>query len=198
MKRANIVKEARLTHVIASALLLLSGMFLLIWHRELGELTIRWLLGANFVVTGAARLLGYFANDLYRLAFQYDLGMGGLCVILGVLIFISPEKVLESLPYVFGTYVIIDGLLKLQTAFDAKAFGMRKWIGLLISAALVCVCGVMVLVGSALWSRMVMIAIALVMDGAENIWNTMATVRVRAKKRSTFEALLPEQHNVSI
>ena len=46
--------------------------------------------------------------------------------------------------------------------------------------------------------RMVMIAIALVMDGAENIWNTMATVRVRAKKRSTFEALLPEQHNVSI
>ena len=193
MKRANIGKEARLTHVIASALLLLSGVFLLIWHRE-GELAIRWLVGANFVVTGAARLLGYFSNDLYRLAFQYDLGMGGLCVILGVLIFISPEKVLESLPYVFGTYVIIDGLLKLQTAFDAKAFGMRKWIGLLISAALVCVCGIMVLIGSALWSRMVMIGTALVADGAENIWHTMATVRVRTKKnRRQFEDLLSEQ-----
>lgn len=194
MKRANIVKEARLTHVITSALLLLSGIFLLIWHRELGAVTIRWLVGANFVVTGVARLMGYFSNDLYRLAFQYDLGMGGLCVILGVLIFISPEKALESLPYVFGTYVIIDGLLKLQTAFDAKAFGMRTWVGLLVSAALVCVCGILVLVGSALWSRMVMIGTALVADGAENIWHTMATVRVRTKSRRRFEDLLSDRN----
>ena len=191
MKRANIVKEARITHVVASALLLLSGRFLLI-QPELGSIAARWLVGANFIVIGAARILGYFANDLYRLAFQYDLAMGGLCTILGVLIFICPDSVLESLPFVFGTYVIMDGLLKLQTAFDAKAFGMKTWVGLLVSAALVGVCGIVVLIGSTLWSRMIMMGVALVADGAENIWHTMATVRVRAKKKDRYEDLLAD------
>ena len=67
MKRANIVKEVRLIHVIVSALLFLSGIFLISWP-DIGGVAARWLVGANLILTGSARLLGYFANDLYRLA----------------------------------------------------------------------------------------------------------------------------------
>lgn len=191
MKRANIVKEVRIIHVIVSALLFFSGVFLITWP-DIGGIAARWLVGANLILTGAVRTLGYFSNDLYRLAFQYDLAIGGLSTILGVLIFMYPNNVPELLPYVLGTYIILDGLFKLQTAFDAKQFGMKKWIGLLVSAAAVSVCGIAVLVGATAWDRVILSGVALAVDAAENIWNTMATVRVRAKGKDRFEDLLEE------
>lgn len=193
MKRANIVKEVRIIHVIVSALLFFSGIFLIAWP-DIGGIAARWLVGANFVLTGAVRILGYFSNDLYRLAFQYDLAIGGLSAILGVLIFMYPDNVPELLPYVLGTYIILDGLFKLQTAFDARQFGMKKWIGLLISAAAVSVCGIAVLVGATAWDRVILSGVALAVDAAENIWNTMATVRIRAKGKDRFEDLLEENN----
>lgn len=189
MKRANIVKEVKIIHVIVSALLFFSGVFLIVWP-DIGGVAARWLVGANFIVTGVVRVLGYFSNDLYRLAFQYDLALGGFAVILGILIFIYPDKVTELLPYVLGTYIILDGLFKLQTAFDAKQFGMKKWVGLLSSAIAVSVCGIAVLVGATAWDRVILSGLALAVDAAENIWNTMGTVRVRAKDKERFEELL--------
>ncbi len=189
MKRANIVKEVKIIHVVVSALLLLSGLFLAIWP-DFGKLAARWLVGANFVLVGSIRVLGYFSNDLYRLAYQSDFAMGGLTVILGVLIFLYPANVLLLLPYVLGAYIIIDGLLKLQTAMDAKGFGMRKWGGLLSSAIAVTVCGIVALVGAPAWNGMILTGVALAVDAAENIWNTMGTVRVRTKDQPRFEELL--------
>lgn len=189
MKRANIVKEVKIIHVIVSALLFFSGLFLIVWPG-IGGMAARWLVGANFIITGLVRLLGYFANDLYRLAFQYDLSLGGFAAILGVLIFLYPDKVIELLPYVLGTYILLDGLFKLQTAFDAKQFGMKKWVGLLSSSIAVSICGIVVLMGATGWNRVILTGLALAVDAAENIWNTMATVRVRAKEKDRFEDLL--------
>ena len=67
---------------------------------------------------------------------------------------------------------------------------MKKWIGLLITSALVAVCGIVVLIGSTQWNRIVLLGVAIAVDGAENFWNTMATVRVRAKKEDRFGELL--------
>ena len=189
MRRANIVKEVRIIHVFVSVLLFLSGVFLFVWP-DIGGVAARWLVGVNFIITGSVRLLGYFSNDLYRLAFQYDFALGGFAVILGTLTFLYPDRVVDLLPYVLGTYVILDGLFKLQTAFDAKQFGMKKWIGLLISAIAVSVCGIVVLIGATGWDRVILTGLVLTVDAAENIWNTMATVRVRAKEQNKFEDLM--------
>ena len=85
MKKANIVKEARVVHVVASALIVIAGIMFTAWPN-LVELAVRWILGSIFAVMGIARILGYFSNDLYRLAFQYDFALGSFCVIFGVLI----------------------------------------------------------------------------------------------------------------
>lgn len=189
MKRANIVKEARVIHVVASVLLLLSGILLWAWS-DAGDALTRWLIGANFAVLGIARILGYFANDLYRLAFQYDLALGAFCVIFGVLCVIRPDSIQSVIPYAIGIYVLFDGLLKAQTAFDAKAFGMKHWFGLLISSGLLSLFGILALVGLTMWPSHILVGIALMLDGGENVWNTMGTVRVRAKKEDRFGDLL--------
>jgi hypothetical protein len=41
-----------------------------------------------------------------------------------------------------------------------------------------------------MWPHHLMVGIALILDGSENMWNTMGTVRVRAKKEDRFEDLL--------
>ena len=186
MRRANIVKEARVVHVTVSTLLLLSGVLILAWP-DLTLSAVKWLVGLDLIVIGAARVMGYYANDLYRLAFQYDLAMGPFCIILGVLWLIYPQNVTEILPLIIGIYIMLDGLLKLQTAFDAKAFGMRQWWGLLSAASIVTVFGIVVLVLSVVVPHARLAGVALILDGAENVWNTMGTVRVRAKKANRFE-----------
>ena len=189
MKRADIVKEARVIHVAASALVLLAGALFIAWPGMSVAVT-RWVLCSIFVAVGLARVLGYFANDLYRLAFQYDLALGVFCVIFAVLNMLSPDNIHQFIPYAVGMYVLMDALLKVQTAFDAKSFGMRHWVGLLISSAVLSLFGVFAMVGFTVWEPWFLMGIALVLDGVENIWNTMGTVRIRAKKESKFEDLL--------
>lgn len=189
MKRADIVKEARVIHVAASALLLVAGALFIVWPNMSTTVT-RWVLCSIFVAVGLARILGYFANDLYRLAFQYDLAQGVFCVIFAVLNMISPDNIREFIPYAVGMFVLMDALLKVQTAFDAKSFGMRHWIGLLASSAILSLFGIFVMVGFTMWTPLLLMGIALVLDGCENIWNTMGTVRIRAKKENKFEDLL--------
>ena len=189
MRKANIVKEARVVHVVASALIVIAGVMFTAWP-DLVELAVRWILGGIFAVMGIARILGYFSNDLYRLAFQYDFALGSFCVIFGVLIVISPENAQPAIPYAIGMYVLLDGLLKLQTAFDAKEFGMKQWVGLLSSSALLSLVGILTLLGFGFsMPERTLFGIALALDGAENAWNTMGTFRVRVKTDERFENL---------
>lgn len=190
MKRTDIVKEARFIHVAVSACFLLAGLFIMVVPEEITTAAARWIIGAGFVVMGIARLLGYFANDLYRLAFQYDMAIGAFLIILGTLIFIYPKEIWSVLPLAVGFYVVLDALLKFQTAFDARAFGMKHWWGLLTAAVLLLASGVAVLLTCVRWELVWPVGLALLLDGGENVWNTMGTVRIRAKKNEKFENLL--------
>ena len=129
--------------------------------------------------------------DLLHGARKTLIWRGIIFMIFGVLIIISPDYVQPAIPYTIGMYVLLDGLLKLQTAFDARAFGMKQWWGLLTSSALVSLVGILVLLGlGVIAPARILFGIALALDGAENVWNTLATVRVRAKQNGRFEDLL--------
>ena len=189
MKKLDIVKEVRIIHVISCLLFVLAAIFLLAWP-EIGSTIKRYLIGGCFVLFGLARLLGYFSNDLYRLAFQYDLGLGGFCTVFGVLSIISPDNIQVVLPYTIGVYVLIDSLLKLQTAFDAKAFGMKHWFGLLISASVLAAFSIVLMLMKHQVQVHIFVPAVLILHSAEEIWNTLGTVRIRAKKEGRFEDLL--------
>jgi len=189
MKKLDIVKQTRVIHVATSLLFGLAGIFLLAWPAIATTIS-RYLIGGCFIVLGIARVLGYYSNDLYRLAFQYDLGLGGFCAVFGVLCTISPDNIQIVLPYTIGVYVLIDSLLKLQTAFDAKAFGMKHWFGLLISAAVLAIFSVVLMMMKPRLQVPIFVPIVLILHSAEEIWNTLGTVRIRVKKAGRFEEFL--------
>ena len=66
------------------------------------------LLGVVFVSYGAVKLMGYFSDDLYRLAFQFDLGVGILTILVGCVLLLRPRDRLALLPMVIGAFVLVD------------------------------------------------------------------------------------------
>lgn len=190
MKQHNaIVKSAKIINVVSAALTALAGLLLLVIPTLEVSYAQRILFGCLFGLTGAAKLFGYFSNDLYRLAFQFDFAIGVFCELLVVLIILLPETTFNYLPALVSVYVLLDGLLKLQTSLDARRFGMRRWLIILLTALLLCFGGgfaVYTLFADLLHSVAIVGAV-LIADGLENIWITAYTVRVRARKKQVSE-----------
>ena len=187
MKQHNgVVKSAKIINVISAALMSLAGLLLLVIPNLETMVAQRIVLGSLFGLTGAAKIFGYFSNDLYRLAFQFDLAIGIFCILLTLLTELMPEYAFGTLPIIFAVYVSLDGLLKVQTSIDARRFGMKSWIVMLITAVLLFGAGGFAL-GAVLAQRLrpnAIVGIALMADGLENIWITASTVRIRARKKN--------------
>ncbi len=181
-KSVDIVRQAKVISIASSACLFVAGFLLLLPLMEMN--TERLVIGALCVAVGAAKIYGYFANDLYRLAFQYDMAVGLFAAIFGILFFVSPEKFNATYPTAIGSYALLEGTFKLQIAFDARRFGIRGWRLILASALALCAVGVLTVISyySEELSETVLRAVALMAIGAENAWITLYTVRVRAKK----------------
>lgn len=185
----NVVKAAKTTYLVTSSLLLIFGVAILIFRPS--DSLLRILTGACFLLIGVTKLLGFFSNDLYKLAFQFDLALGFLTLIVGCVLLIRSGILLQTTASIAGIYVVVDGLFKIQTAFDAKKFGMNKWFTILVAAILVDVVGVLTLFDPFgvlnPSSLMVLISVAFILNGALNIWTTAYTVRVKAKKKHLEE-----------
>ena len=187
MKQHNgVVKSAKIINVISAGLMSLAGLLLLVIPNLETMVAQRIVLGTLFGLTGAAKIFGYFSNDLYRLAFQFDLAIGIFCILLTLLTELMPEYAFGTLPIIFAAYVSLDGLLKIQTSIDARRFGMKSWIVMLITAVVLFGAGGFAL-GAVLAQRLrpnAIVGIALMADGLENIWITASTVRIRARKKN--------------
>lgn len=188
MKKYDIVKQAKISNLIIYSFMVAVGLAMLIF-REIPTNVETIILSVLCILVGGAKILGYFSNDLYRLAFQFDLAIGLFLAIIGVLTLIVGSKDPLGTVRLFGIYIFIDGLLKLQTAFDAKKFGIARWLVILLTAILMVGVGIVGLLASYLEqiSQLIVLDVALMLDGLVNIWVTAYTVRIRAKKKNLEE-----------
>ena len=91
---------------IAMSLVLCATGVACIAKPGLSAAVIGRVLGAAMVLFGAVKLVGYCSRDLYRLAFQYDLGFGLLLIALGALVLCRPAEVLDFLFTAMGVTVL--------------------------------------------------------------------------------------------
>lgn len=185
VKNRSIVKEAKIINIAAAGCTWLPGLLLLLINEP--PAFQKWMFGTMCIIVAAAKLIGYFSNDLYRLAFQFDLTLGIFAGVIGVLMFVGPEGIIGFLPTIIGIYVILDGALKLQIALDARKFGMTKWLIILITSIIICLLGIsaeITLYAGLESGTLITLAVALMADGLENCFVTAYTVRVRARKKN--------------
>ena len=102
---------------------MLLGLALLLFPG-LSSRIICYALGGLCLVWSVVKLIGYFSRDPYRLAFQFDLALAVFCLILGLVLIFFSKAVLSFLPVIVGIYTVVSGVFKLQTAFEARRFGI--------------------------------------------------------------------------
>ena len=181
MKQLKIVKNM---YIVMDICLIMVGLLILFSTIKAINVLCK-IFGVVLILLGAVKILGYFTKDIFQLAFQFDFALGIISAILGIVLISRTSYMVEFLSICVGIFVLIDGALKLQTAVDAKKFGIEKWWLILIIALLVSIVGIILMVipfaaqTMAAW----IIGINLVLDGVLNICVVLSTVKtIRTKK----------------
>ena len=140
-----------------------------------------YLIGAMLIIGGVVKLVGYFSKDLYRLAFQFDLGFGILMIAVGILILVKRESILHLIFVIFGLLILTDALLRIQMSVEAKKFGMKLWWGILILAVITGIFGMILLIDPAGGARITVIfaGAAFLLEGILKLCVGIYTVRIR-------------------
>ena len=134
------MKIAKYGYILLSIVLCALGIIRITMPKFSVE-TFSILCGVVFIAFGCIRVIGFYAKDLYRLAFQYDFEFGILMIILGLLIFMKPGSLTSMTCVLLGALVLADALFKIRTMLEAKRFGIEKWWLLLIIAIVTSILG---------------------------------------------------------
>ena len=176
------MKRIKALYITISILSLLAGIALVIWPGA-SVITICYVVGSAAILVGAVRLAGYYSKDSYNLNFQFDFAMGLVFLILGTVLIFHPGDTVAVLHFSVGILVLVDSVFKLQTALDAKHFGLKKWWVMLLCALLCAGLG-LVLVILPFRTAEILVKVtgaALAVNSGENILTAGYTVK--SKKR---------------
>ena len=179
MRSTRIIRAAKAGYIGLSAVLCGLGI-LLMARPDLSAALIGDIVGGVLIAFGAVKLLGYFSKDLYRLAFQFDLAFGALLIALGLALVIKPESATFAVCTVLGIEIIADGLFKLQTALDARRFGLGSWpLMLALSVLAGAVGGVLIFFPSQSATALTwMLGLALALEGALNLCVALCAIKI--------------------
>lgn len=97
------------------------------------------------IISGGFSIFDYASKGIIRL-FGLSLIYGALSVVLGILILINPLALINVLTIVFGIWLIISGLMKIDYAIKLNAFKEESWGLTLVIGLLITIFGILVIV----------------------------------------------------
>jgi len=130
MRSVALMRVAKSGYIVMSLFFCVSGI-LLIAKPDVSTKLLGVALGITLIGFGVIKWIGFFSKDLFRLAFQYDLELGALLTVLGIVVLARPNDVLNILSVAVGLSILTEALFKARIAFDAKRFGIRSWWAIL-------------------------------------------------------------------
>lgn len=138
-------KIARDGYVFISIIFYVTGLLHMLWLGA-APMAVCIVGGIILISYGIIKVIGYFSNDLYCLAFQYDMGCGLFLVVIGVIILGCNLRIQPYLMPGLGLLILLDSLMKVQTTREAMAFGLKSWILLLFLSILAGAFGVLIVI----------------------------------------------------
>ena len=173
------MRVAKTGYIAVSILLAVLGIVLIAWPTF--SVTASGVIsGILLILFGGVKLVGYFSKDLYRLAFQYDMPFGILLIILGIIMLIQPGNLASFICVVFGLSVLISSLFNIQTALDAKKFGINQWWLIFALSVIAAVWGLILVFrpSEAADVMAVLLGITLLFESAVNICTVVTSVKI--------------------
>ena len=181
MRSTKAIRIAKISYIILSSLFIVLGVGL-IALRDLSVSLIGIAAGVMLIAFGIVKLIGYFSKDLYRLAFQFDLSLG---LVLGVIILRNPDQAMSFLCLMLGIATMADGLFKLQSALDARRFGLKSWLLILTLAVGAGVVGALLMLRPMQSARAltVLLGIGMMLEGVLNLCVALFSIKIIRHQR---------------
>lgn len=181
--------------MIFSAMLCVAlGLVLLICPKETIDLLCK-ALAVGIIIMGAVNLVSYLMNR----EVQTFSGVLGLIILLvGIWIFIKPERVEGIIPIVIGAILVVHSLQDIKLAIETKRGGYDKWWSMLLIAVISLVFGVICIINAVgvVTLAMQFIGIALIYDGLSDLWVVSKALRTEKELRRAAEAVDVEYKEV--
>ena len=98
--------------------------------------------GVILILYGIIKFVGFFSEDLYCLAFRYDMAFGLLLMVAGVLLLVKNVSAAQYLTPGLGWMALLDNLFHIQMSKEARDFGIEEWklvLGLSIATGILSV-----------------------------------------------------------
>lgn len=186
------IKTIKNIYTALTVFLIAVGAILMIWPQA-GLGTVLKIYGVFLIVYGAAKIYGYFAKDLFQLAFQFDFGLGIVSIILGVVMVFKTGRIIELFSVCVGIFMLIDAALKIQTAVEAKKFGVEKWWVILITCLVLALVGVLLIAApfKAALTITRLIGLNLCIDGILNFIVVRSTVKNIRRRQDIIDEFDP-------
>lgn len=168
------LKQAKNSFLFMSVLYIILGLVLLVWPDRF----LTWgcyALGAVVLLYGMSRIISYMANKDLVSYLNADLVVGIIVVAIGLFLLIRPGIFISVLPIVFGLFIIFNGIVKLQSAFDLKRLDYERWWSIFIMAGLSVLLGLFIIWNpfetAALTARI--IGVVLIIEGIASMGTTI-------------------------
>ena len=179
MRSVTPMRIAKIGYIVMSVMFCIAGA-LFIALPDISITMIGISMGIAMIVFGIAKLVGYFSRDLFRLAFQFDLELGILLLVLGLIVLIRPDDLMTFICIALGISILTDGLFKVQIALDSKRFGIKSWWVILALAVVTGTIGVFLIFRSAKSAQFltVLLGVSILAEGILNLYTVISTVLI--------------------
>lgn len=181
---------AKVGYIVMSVVFCAAGVLFIAWPQVQAKV-IGVILGAAMIVFGCVRLVGWLSKDLFRLAFQFDLELGVLMLVLGIAALVNPDGVMDFICVSSGIAILLDGLFRVRIAFDARRFGIGSWRLILALAVFACLVGAALIFDCVNGARLLrlLLGASLLCEGLLSLCTALTTVAiVKNQMPDTVEA----------
>lgn len=179
MRSVTPMRIAKIGYIVMSVMFCIAGA-LFIALPDISITMIGISMGIAMIVFGIVKLVGYFSRDLFRLAFQFDLELGILLLVLGLIVLIRPDDLMTFICIALGISILTDGLFKVQIALDSKRFGIKSWWVILALAVVAGTIGGFLIFRSAKSAQFltVLLGVSILAEGILNLYTVISTVLI--------------------
>ena len=125
-KAGQAVKKAAWMAFGESMLLVILGIFLLIWPTTVIKV-IAYALGGFLAIKGCYRVLNYFMTNGQKDYFNMELFWGIISTVVGLTLVILGEGIAGAFRIVVGIWIIYESLLRINTTTKLNAAGAPAW-----------------------------------------------------------------------
>lgn len=188
------LKQIKIDMIIIALLCTALGIVLFVWPAETIDIICK-VLAAGIIVIGMVEVVDYFVN---RRLHPFSAILGTIVLLVGIWIFLKPDKLVSLIPIVIGVILLVHGIQDLQLALETKNNGYQKWWVMLIVAVISLILGVICVIHAFGVVKLTfkIIGIALIYDGITDLWVAIKAFWAQKMKEKEEKALEVEYREV--